>query len=74
MPRSRTVPKGLIETVLEAGQRVVVIVRTEGTGDSSGTPASMRWGQVYTFRDQQIVAVDNYYEPKQALEAVGLSE
>jgi hypothetical protein len=32
------------------------------------------WGQVYTFRGQQISAVDNYYTASAALEAVGLSD
>jgi ketosteroid isomerase-like protein len=63
-----------IETVLESDDRVVVIVSTAGTGGVSGTPSGMRWGQVYTFHGGQIASVDNYYEPADALEAVGLSE
>jgi ketosteroid isomerase-like protein len=62
-----------IETVLEANDRVVVIVRTVAAGGRSGAPAAMRWGQVYTFRDRQISSIDNYYNPNEALEAVGLS-
>ncbi len=65
---------GEVETVLEAGEKVVAVVRTMGAGGSSGAPAEMRWGQVYTFRDGLIASVDNYYEPNEALAAVGLTE
>jgi ketosteroid isomerase-like protein len=63
-----------MEAILEADDRVVVIVRTRGAGAASGAPATMRWGQVYTFREGQISAVDNYYEASDALAAAGLSE
>jgi ketosteroid isomerase-like protein len=35
---------------------------------------TLRGGQVYTFRGERIVAVDNYHDPNDALEALGLSE
>jgi uncharacterized protein len=63
-----------MEAILEAEDRVVVIVHTRGAGATSGAPATMRWGQVYTFREGQISRVDNYYEASEALAAVGLSE
>jgi ketosteroid isomerase-like protein len=66
--------RGEMEAVLEAGDRVVVIARAQGAGDASGAPATIRSGQVYSFRDGRISAVDNYYEASEALEAAGLSE
>ena len=45
-----------------------------GAGEASGAPITQRWGQVYTFRDGKIIAVDNYWHANDALEAVGLSE
>ena len=63
-----------IESILEAGDRVLVIARSVGVGGASGAPAEMRWGQVYSFRDGQVSAVDNYYEASDALNAVGLTE
>jgi uncharacterized protein len=63
-----------MESLLEADDRVVVIVRSAGAGGISGAPATMRGGQVYHFRHGLISAVDNYYEASGALEAVGLSE
>jgi ketosteroid isomerase-like protein len=62
-----------VETLLEAGNRVVMIASTVGTGPQSGAPVSQRWGQVYTFRDGKIASVDNYWEADEALEAVGLA-
>ena len=62
-----------IEAIHEAGDRVVVIARAAGAGDASGAPVELRGGQVYSFRDHQICAVDNYYEAEQALAAVGLA-
>jgi hypothetical protein len=55
-------------------ERVVVIVRTAYVGGASGASASWRRGQVYAFRDGRVSAVDNYFEAREALEAVGLRE
>jgi ketosteroid isomerase-like protein len=62
-----------IESIAESRDRVVVIARAIGAGDASGAPVELRGGQVYSFRDGLISAVDNYYDPDEALEAVGLS-
>jgi ketosteroid isomerase-like protein len=51
-----------------------LIARTVGAGDGSGVPVIQRWGQIYSFRGGKIVAVDNYWNASEALEAVGLSE
>ena len=66
--------QGEMEEVLEADDRVVVIVRVTGAGAASGVPTTIRSGNVYFFRDEKISAVDTYYQPSDALEAVGLSE
>jgi ketosteroid isomerase-like protein len=63
-----------IEAVFDVDNRVAVITRSVAAGGTSGTPATLRSGQVYFFRDRQISAVDNYYEVSDVLEAVGLSE
>ena len=59
--------------MLEVKDQVVVVARTVGAGGASGAPTTTRGAQVYTFRDGQIDAVDNYYDADEALEAVGLS-
>jgi ketosteroid isomerase-like protein len=63
-----------VERLFEANNRVVLIASTVGVGDASGAPVTQRWGQVYTFREGKITAVDNYWEANEALEAVGLRE
>jgi ketosteroid isomerase-like protein len=63
-----------IENILEADDRLVVIARAVAVGSASGAPATLRFGQVYSFRAGQISGVDSYYEASEALEAVGLKE
>ena len=63
-----------VEKLFEANDRVVLIAKTFGAGDASGAPVTQRWGQVYTFREGKITAVDNYWDANEALEAVGRSE
>jgi ketosteroid isomerase-like protein len=63
-----------VERLFEANNRVVLIASTLGFGVGSGAPVARRWGQVYTFREGKITAVDSYWEAEQALEAVGLRE
>jgi ketosteroid isomerase-like protein len=60
----------VVERLFEAGDRVVLIASTVGAGDASGAGVEWRWGQIYSFRDGVIAAVDNYWEAQEALEAV----
>jgi ketosteroid isomerase-like protein len=63
-----------VETASDAGEQVVVITTVEGTGAESGVPVTLRFGQVWSFRDAKAIRLDFYYEPSEALEAVGRSE
>jgi ketosteroid isomerase-like protein len=63
-----------LESTLDAGERVAVITTVEGAGAESGAPATLRFGQVWSFRDGKVIRVDFYYEPSEALEAAGLRE
>jgi len=63
-----------VERLAEVDDRVVLIASTAGAGGESGAPVTQRWGQIDTFREGKITAVDNYWEANQALEAVGLAE
>jgi ketosteroid isomerase-like protein len=63
-----------LETTLDAGDRVVVIATVETAGAASGAPSTIRFGQVWSLHDGKIVRVDGYYDPRAALEAVGLGE
>jgi ketosteroid isomerase-like protein len=66
--------RGEIETIREVHDQVVVVVNGVGVGAASGAPATMRFGQVCSFRDGRISAVDGYYRADEALKAVGLEE
>jgi ketosteroid isomerase-like protein len=66
--------RGEVERVLEVGDRVAVIATVRTAGRASGAPAELRFGQLFSFRDGLISAVDLYYEASEVLEAVGLRE
>jgi ketosteroid isomerase-like protein len=61
-----------IEAIHDAGDRVVVIAHVTGAGAATGAPVELRGGQVYSFRGGKISEVANYYEPDEALRAVGM--
>jgi ketosteroid isomerase-like protein len=63
-----------LESTLDAGDRVVVIGTMEAVGEASGVPSSIRFGQVWSFHEARVVRIDGYYDPRAALEAVGLRE
>jgi uncharacterized protein len=58
----------------DAGDRVVVVGTMDAVGETSGAPSSIRFSQVWSFRDGRVVRIDGYYDPQAALEAVGLTE
>ena len=62
------------EEFVDAGERVVVIVRAWGRGKGSGAPADARIAQVWTVRDGRVSHVRVYSEINEALRAVGLPE
>ena len=62
------------QVTIDAGEQVVVITTVEGTGAESGVPVTLRFGQVWSFRDAEAIRLDFYYEPSEALEAVGLRQ
>ena len=63
------------EQVLDAGEdRVVVIFRFNASGRASGIRNEYRWGYLCRVGDGQVVYMQAYLEPEQALEAAGLRE
>lgn len=64
----------VVETTTDAGEQVVVVTTVEGSGAESGVPVTLRFGQVWSFRDGKAIRVDFYYEPSEALEAAGVRE
>jgi ketosteroid isomerase-like protein len=63
-----------VERCIDAGDRVVVIATMRGSGSTSGIEIKRRHGSVWTIRDGKAVRFQWFYEPAEALEAVGLSQ
>jgi ketosteroid isomerase-like protein len=61
------------EEFLDAGQRVVVILRMKATGRRSGVAIERQDAIVYELRDGMITRVDYFNNRAQALEAAGLA-
>ena len=62
------------ERFIDAGDRVLVVVRQRVRGKGSGVEVDQAHAQVWTLRDGTAVRVDLYSDVAPALEAVGLSE
>jgi ketosteroid isomerase-like protein len=61
-----------VEELLEAGDKVVAILRRRGRAKSTGLPVDMDFGQVWTIRDGKQLRMQLYASPEEALEAAGL--
>lgn len=64
----------IVERVLDAGERQVVVVRVKSRGATSGVPHEHLWGYVVEVTGERIAFFRAYYEPAEALEAVGLRD
>jgi ketosteroid isomerase-like protein len=62
------------EEFFEAGDRIVVFVRTPARGKGSGVEVEFRPAHVWTMRAGKAVRLEVFPERQNALEAVGLSE
>ncbi len=63
-----------VEEIVDAGDRVVALLRQLGRLRGSESEVEMRYGIVYSFRDRKISRAAPYATSKQALEAAGLSK
>jgi ketosteroid isomerase-like protein len=61
------------EEFLQAGDKVVAVMRQRGRSKTSGMHADMSFAQVWTVRDGLIMRMQMYADPQEALEAVGLA-
>ena len=61
------------EEFIEAGERVVAVLRVHARGRQIGIDIERVDGAVWTFRDGECVRLDYYGSTGQALEAAGLS-
>jgi ketosteroid isomerase-like protein len=62
------------EEYIDAGERVVLVIRLRATGRGSGLELDRQDGLVFTMRDGLAVRLDYYGSKGEALEAVGLRE
>ena len=62
------------EKFIEAGEQIVTISRLKGTVEGSASPAEVRSGIVWRFKEGKISEYAGFYNVRDALEAVGLSE
>ena len=62
------------ERFIDCGDQVVVFVRTEARGRTTGLELNDERAHLLTFRDGKGVRVQQFRERAEALEAVGLSE
>ena len=62
------------EDFIEAGDRVVAILRVRAKGRHSGVEVERVDAAVFTFAHNKVVRLDYYNDRSQALKAVGLEE
>jgi ketosteroid isomerase-like protein len=60
--------------LLDAGNAVISIFRTEGESAQTGLPFEHEWAYIWTFRDGRVVEWRAYFDKWEALEAAGLSD
>ena len=62
-----------IEELLDAGDKVVALVKQSGVSKEAGMPVEMSFAQLWTIRDGKQARMDMYSDRAEALEAAGLS-
>jgi ketosteroid isomerase-like protein len=60
-----------VEDVIEAGDRVVVLVHEHGRGRGSGVQIDHHLAHVWTLRDGRAVAMESFVDRDEALAAAG---
>jgi len=63
-----------LEEAVDAGDKVVIVMRESGTGKGSGIALERTWANVWTLRAGKLVRLRLFETKEQALEAAGLSE
>jgi ketosteroid isomerase-like protein len=63
-----------VERVEDAGDVVVAVVREIARGRASGVEIDGRWGYLVSVEGGQIVRVEAYRDPAEAIKAAGLGE
>ena len=61
-----------VESLREAGEKVLAIMRQRGRSKSTGLPVEMSFGMLWTLRDGKETRMDMYSDPTAAMRAAGL--
>ena len=61
-----------VESLQDAGDTVVAIVRQHGRSRTTGMPVDMHFAQVWSLRDGAMARMEMYADTEEALRAVGL--
>ncbi len=61
-----------VESLHEAGEKVVAILRQHGRSKATGLDVSMVFAQVWTFRDGSYLRMDMYSDTERALVQAGV--
>ena len=62
------------EDLIDAGDRVIVLVRWLGRGKASGAQGELSMAMVWTVREQAITSVEFFLDRAEALDAAGRRE
>jgi ketosteroid isomerase-like protein len=60
--------------VIDTGHRIVLLATAPMRAQASGVPLTESYAMVTTFKDGRAIRIDEYFNHREALEAVGLSE
>jgi len=63
-----------LSEIHDLGERVVGIGHVRGRGKASGAEVESPIGYVVEFKNGKAIRIDDFFDPKEALEAAGLSE
>ena len=63
-----------VERIFDAGEQQVWFVRLRGHAMASGIPWEHLWGYVVKVKEERVAYLRAFYEPREALQAAGLSE
>jgi ketosteroid isomerase-like protein len=62
-----------VESLRDAGHKVVALVSQRGTSKAAGMPVEMSFAQVWTLRDGKQTRMEMYSDRDEAMEAAGLT-
>ena len=63
-----------ISEIRDLGERVLAVGQLRGHGRESGAEVESPIGYVVEFKNGNVIRIDDYLDPEEALEAAGLSE